>query len=236
MSDHTLWYLENIDVTHIFCPRKMEHEHDALRHVHFGKGEYIYLPDEDADKVYFLTDGCVRLGTMNEEGKEVTKAILAKGEVFGELALMDEGKRRDFASAIEDTTVCILTVDEMRHLMREHSGLNLFLMKLMGSRILEMENRLESLVFKDSRSRIIELVYDYAVKHGRTVGAEIHVPNFIRHKDIAQLTATSRQTVTSVLNDLRNQQLIDFNRKELVIRQPEKMQEEIDKNALRHSW
>lgn len=221
MSDAPLWFLENIDVMNIFCPRKMDSAHDVLRHQSFKRGEYVYVTDEDADKVYFLTDGCVRLGTHNDKGKEVTKAILTKGEVFGELALMHEGKRRDFAYAMEDTTVCILTVAEMRKLMREHSGLNLFFMRLMGSRILEMENRLESLVFKDSRSRIIELVLEYARKHGYQNGTEMHVPNFIRHKDIANLTATSRQTVTSVLNELRNQNLIDFNRRELIVKDPE---------------
>ncbi len=217
MSEQPLWYLENIDVMNIFCPKKMESAHDTLRHRSFAKGEYVYMPDEDADKVFFLTEGCIRLGNYGDDGREITKAILAPGEVFGELALMHEGKRRDFACAMEDTTVCALTVDEMHRLMRDHSDLNLFLMRLMGSRILEMETRLESLVFKDSRSRIIELVLEYAQKRGHPEGRDIVIHNFIRHRDLANLTATSRQTVTSVLNDLRNQHLIDFDRKEFVI-------------------
>jgi CRP-like cAMP-binding protein len=191
--------------------------HDHLSHRSFRKGDYIYLPDENADKVYFLTEGCVRLGSFDEDGREVTKAILTRGEVFGELALMHNGKRRDFASAMEDTSVCILSVEEMRQLMREHSGFNQFIMRLMGSRVLEMETRLESLIFKDARSRIIELVLEYGHKHGRRQGEQVVIENFIRHKDIAHLTATSRQTVTSVLNDLRNKNLIDFSRKQLVI-------------------
>jgi CRP-like cAMP-binding protein len=226
MSEQSLWYLENIDIMNIFCPEKVDHALDHMRSTTFTKGAYIYLPDEDADKVYFLTEGCVRLGVHGDNGKEITKAILTKGEVFGELALMHEGKRRDFAFAMEDSSACILTVDEMRKLMREHSSLNLFLMKLMGSRVLEMENRLESLVFKDSRSRIIELVLEYAKKRGLHNRNELRVLNFIRHKDIANLTATSRQTVTSVLNELRNKELISFDRKMLIIHDAKKLEEE----------
>jgi CRP-like cAMP-binding protein len=217
MSEQSLWFLENIDVMNIFCPKKVDYAQNTIRRTTFKKGEYIYLPNEDADKVYFITEGCVRLGMHGEHGKEITKAILTQGEVFGELALMHGGRRRDFAYAMEDSSACVLTVDEMRKLMREHSGLNLFLMKLMGSRVLEMESRLESLVFKDSRSRIIELVLEYARKRGLHNGNEIRVLNFIRHKDIANLTATSRQTVTSILNELRGKALITFDSKTLVI-------------------
>ncbi len=223
MADQLLWYLENIDVAHIFCPRKMNMAHEALHNRQFKKNEYIYLQNDDADKIYMLTEGRVRIGSYNDSGKEITKAILTKGEVFGELAVMKDEKRRDFACAMESTTTCILSAEEMRRLMREHSGVNVFIMRLLGSRLLEMERRLESLVFKDSRSRIIELIADQAVKRGQRIGQEHVIRNFITHKDIANLTATSRQTVTAVMNELRNKNIIAFNRKQLLVRDMEKL-------------
>jgi CRP-like cAMP-binding protein len=223
MSEQAFWYLENIDVASIFCPRKMDIAHDNLHHKAYKKNEYIYLQDDDADKVYLLTEGRVKIGSYNDTGREITKAILTAGEVFGELALMNDGRRRDFACAMEHTKVCILMADEMRRLMREHSGLNIFFMRLLGSRLLEMENRLESLVFKDSRSRIIELLNDIAIKKGQRIGHEHVVRNFITHRDIANLTATSRQTVTAVMNELRNKNIIAFNRKQLLIRDLEQL-------------
>ena len=226
MQDQSLWYLENIDVTGIFCPKKMDHQHDQLYHRSFKRGDYIYLPDEHSDKIYFLTSGRVKIGTYNDNGKEITKAILTKGEVFGELSLFGETTRRDFAFAMEAAEVCVLTTDEMRGLMRDHNGLSMFLMRVLGSRVLEMEQRLESLVFKDSRSRIIELLVDLTKKRGQRVGYEHVVRKFLTHQEIANLTATSRQTVTTVLNELRNRNLITFNRRRLLVRDLEKLQEE----------
>lgn len=223
MAEQVLWYLENIDVVGIFCPKKMDHAQGTLHHRDFKKNEYIYLQDDDADKVYLLTEGRVKMGSYNDAGKEITKAILTKGEVFGELSLMNDGKRRDFACAMEPTKVCILMADEIRRLMREHSGLNSFFLQLIGSRLLEMENRLESLVFKDSRSRIIELITDLVKKRGQRIGHEHVIRNFITHKDIASLTATSRQTVTAVMNELRSKNIIAFNRKQLLIRDLEQL-------------
>lgn len=99
-------------------------------------------------------------------------------------------------------------------------------MKIMGSRMLEMENRLESLVFKDSRTRIIEYLHELGNKKGQRVGYETLVRKFMTHQEIANLTATSRQTVTTVLNELRNKNVITFNRRRLLIRDMDQLKAE----------
>lgn len=225
--DNSIWYLENIDVTGIFCPKKLGEILNAHDQKTFKKGDFIYLPEQSSDKIYFLTSGRVKIGNYSDNGKEITKAILNKGEVFGELSLVGEETRRDFAYAMEETMVCILTVVEMNALIKDHSSLSLFMMKIMGSRVLEIEQRLESLVFKDSRTRIIEFLIDMANKKGERVGFERVVRKFITHQEIANLTATSRQTVTTVLNELRAKNLLTFNRKRLLIRDMEKLAEEM---------
>ena len=150
--------------------------------------------------------------------QEITKAVLTDGEVFGELALLTNNRRRDFAFTMEKTTVCVIAKSDLKSLMKKHSGLNLFLMKVLGNRTLEMKQRLESLVFKDSRTRIIEFLYNLGIKKGQRVGYETVVRKFMTHQEIANLTATSRQTVTTVLNDLRNKNILTFNRRRLLIR------------------
>lgn len=228
MEANSLWFLENIDVSSIFCPQKLNA--GALdKHVQqkYKKGEFIYVPDEFANRLYLISEGRVKIGSYGEAGKEITKAILSEGEVFGELAVIGAKKRRDFAYAMEQTTVCIITVEEMKSLMREHSSIQLFIMKILGNRVLEMEQRLESLVFRDSRTRIIEYLLTLGNKRGQRVGYEILVRRFLTHQEIANLTATSRQTVTTVLNELRGKNIITFNRKRLLIRNMEELKGEI---------
>ena len=86
-----------------------------------------------------------------------------------------------------------------------------------------MEQRLESMVFRDSRSRIIDFLLELVEKKGQRVGFEHVVRKFITHQEIANLTATSRQTVTTVLNELRNKELLTFNRRRLLVRDLEKL-------------
>lgn len=227
MSDKALWYLENIDVGGIFCPKKMGDQINDHHIRTIKKDEYVYLPDEESDKIYFISEGRIKIGSYADNGKEITKAIIGKGEVFGELAMIGESKRRDYALAIEDTDICVINSADMKGLIKDHSSLSMFFMKMMGSKVIEMENRLESLVFKDSRSRIVEYLVELVRKRGQRVGYEWVVRNFITHQEIANLTATSRQTVTTVLNELRNDEIITFNRKRILIRDLDKLKSEI---------
>ena len=225
----SFWHLENIDVTPLPCPTKLGSKEIMSHHPNrtFKKGESVYVPQDQSDRIFFINEGRIKISVMNEEGKEITKAILGRGEVFGELALLGEERRHDFATALEDTTTCVVTLEELRSLMRERSELNLFFMKMFGARQLEMERRLESLVFRDSRSRIVEYLLHLAQTKGQRIGYEWVVRNFITHQEIANLTATSRQTVTTTLNDLRFKKLLTFNRSRLLIRDIEKLAAEV---------
>ncbi|MEQ1745311.1 MAG: Crp/Fnr family transcriptional regulator [Saprospiraceae bacterium] len=215
-----LWHLENIDLTHLLCPNKLGNAERMARHTQraFAKGEQFFVPDDLSDRIFFITEGRVKISTMNDEGKEITKAILGKGEVFGELAIVGEQRRRDWAVAVEKTEACVVSLDEMRGLMRERSELNLFFMKIFGARQLEMERRLESLVFRDSRSRIVEFLVEVTRNKGERVGYEWVIRKPVTHQEIANMTATSRQTVTTTLNDLRYKKLLTFNRSRLLVR------------------
>ncbi len=227
MTNQAFWYLENLDLFGILCPNKLGETNEISHNSKsFKKGTNIYLPEDDADKLFLINEGRIKIGVYGNGGKEIIKSIIGKGEVFGELAVVGETKRRDFAFAMEDTHVCVIPLDELNGLMKENSGLQLYLMKVIGNRILSVEKRLESLVFKDSRSRIIEYLLELATTRGQRVGYEMLVRKFNTHQEIANLTATSRQTVTTILNELRTRNLITFDRKRLLIRDLELLEKE----------
>jgi CRP-like cAMP-binding protein len=166
-----------------------------------------------------IADGRVRIGNYLDDGKEVITAILGMGEIFGELALAGEEKRRDFAQAMDDkTTVCPLSIEDLKQLMWDNRELSFKMLKLVGLRLMKLERKLELLVFKDARTRIIEFIKDSATWKGKKVGYETLVPTKLTHKDIAALTGTSRQTVTTILNELKEKNLINFDRKKILVR------------------
>lgn len=224
MNGAQIWYLENIDLRHIFCPNKMAGELPSKRHFDFSANTYIYLPDEPARNIYLINEGRIKIGSYSEEGKEITKAILGPGEVFGEMAIMGLENRRDFAFAMNSSKLCSLEKTDMHVLLRERNDLQMFFMQMIGQRTLQLEQRLENLVFKSSKTRILEFLVELARDKGRPVGLEYEIRQMLTHKEIADLTATSRQTVNTILNELRDKGLIAFNRRHLLIRDLSQLQ------------
>lgn len=188
------------------------------------KYSYIYLPDEPSNYLFFLVKGTIKIGTHSSDGREVIKAILHPTALFGELGLVGEEKRQDFARTMnEEVKLCVLKVSDFQNLMQTNHKLCLKVISLIGSRLRRAENRLESLIFKDARTRIIEFLKESAEKRGRKVGYEMLLKHSLTQQDIANLTGTSRQTVTSVLNELRKSDLIYFNRRSILIRDMAKL-------------
>jgi CRP-like cAMP-binding protein len=186
---------------------------------HYKKDEFIYFPEEAATHIYMIVSGRVRLGHYQEDGKEIITSILTHGEIFGELAMAGEEMRKDFAQAMDaNTTICPLSIEALKDLMKEDRELSFKILKLIGLRLMKLERKLELLVFKDARTRIVEFLKDTAAWKGKKVGFETMIPTRLTHKDIAALTGTSRQTVTTILNELKEKNLINFDRKKILIR------------------
>jgi CRP/FNR family cyclic AMP-dependent transcriptional regulator len=206
----------------------LETEFEARKKV-IKKGNYIYLPEEVSNKIYFILNGKVKIGTFRDNEKEIVTAILQTGDVFSEMSILGEKIRKDFAISTTDCTLVAFTKSELNVLMKNHSALSILMMRIMNERVIEMEDRLESLIFKDSRTRILEFLISRIEKSGQRIGYEWVLRNFITHQDIASLTSTSRQTVTMILNDLRNNNIIQFDRKRLLVRDLDKLISSVNK-------
>lgn len=213
-----LWYFESVNLYNILCPHKVKKMGETHEFISFKRNQFIYMPDESPTHIYMVVRGKVKIGHYLEGGEEVLSAILTTGEIFGELAMAGEEKRKDFAQAVEETVICPLTIEELKILMYENKELSFKILKLIGLRIMKLERKLELLVFKDARTRIVEFLKDAAEWKGKKVGFETLIQTSLTHKDIASLTGTSRQTVTTILNELKSQNLINFNRKQILIR------------------
>lgn len=223
MNTSALWYFESVDLYQILCPHKVKTMAEKHTYNTYKKDQYIYFPSEQATHIYMIVNGRVKIGHYQETGTEVITSILTTGEIFGELALAGEDVRKDFAQAMESTTICPLSLEELKALMKDNKELSFKLLKLIGLRLMKLERKLELLVFKDARTRVVEFLKDTAAWKGKKVGFETMIPTRLTHKDIAALTGTSRQTVTTILNELKEKNLINFDRKKILIRDLENL-------------
>ena len=190
----------------------------------YPKSTFIYNVGEEADWVYFVTEGVVKTGTINEEGKEVIKNILYPGEMFGELGLSGMLERPDFAASLKSKVEIIrIPVKVLKDLITRNPEVGLRMIEKLGARITRSEKRLEQLVFDDARTRIVGFLHEQAAKNGLKFADETLIRHGFTHQDMANITGTSRQLVTIVLNELKKDNLINFDRSSILIRDLDKL-------------
>ena len=179
----------------------------------------VYMPGEPSQAVFFLVKGAVKICIHSTDGREIIKSVLHPMAMFGELALVGEKHRQDYCYTMsEDVHVYSLKIQDFQRLMAKNAPLSMKILSLMGNRLRKAEKRLEALIFKDARTRIIDFLKESVRQRGRRVGYEVLLKHSLTQQDIANITGTSRQTVTSVLNDLKKSDLIHFNRRSILIR------------------
>lgn len=180
---------------------------------------FVYEAGEGSDVMFLLAEGAIKIGATSHDGKEVIKALIHPLAMFGELGLVGEARRQEFAQVMKEEAVLFaVKVEEFRRLMRQNFELCNRVMLYLGNRLSLAEQKMESLIFKDARTRIVDFIKDSVSDRGQRVGYEMLLRHSLTHQDIANITCTSRQTVTLVLNELRKSDLIYFNRGKILVR------------------
>jgi CRP-like cAMP-binding protein len=217
-----LWFFENVNLFNLLCPHKFKEYKECHTFDAYKKSDYIYFEEDAASKVYLIEKGKVKLGYYTEDGNEVVKAILTKGELFGEKAILGEEIRNEFAQSVDgSTSICPIGVETMHDLMRDNKTFSLKIYTFLGLRFKKLERRLQLILFKDTRTRFLEFTKELCDEYG--YDCEKTGDKVIKHpytqKDIASLIGTSRPNLNVLMNELKDENVITFNRKEIRLHQ-----------------
>jgi CRP/FNR family transcriptional regulator, cyclic AMP receptor protein len=179
----------------------------------------IFSRGDECRSIYFVVAGSVKLFFSQTEEKQHISTILHKGQLFGECSLFGKNNHLFDVEPIEDKTkILVVSADCIKSLMKTNFDFNLKIMELIGQKIERNEERLFSFAMKDARQRILGFLKDNVESNGKQIGLEMLIKHGLTQQDIANFTGTSRQTVTTVLNDLKSRNKIHLRRKSILIR------------------
>ena len=185
----------------------------------YRKGDFVYRDGAACKYVYVVVRGEIKLGYGGGEDREIIRSVVRPHALFGQSALSGQTRRDGFAQALtKDTTVVEVPVVAIQSLMRRNFGLCQFVLQNLGQQLQTAHSRLTSVVMHDARARIVEFLKETVRTSGQKVGFEYLIRHCLTHQDIANITCTSRQTVTLVFNELRKANLIYFNRGKILVR------------------
>ena len=191
------------------------------------KDAYIYFDAQYLNKLYFVKEGYVKIGNIDDNGDELVKEILQPGDVFGQFMLERNNMLGEFAQAHKcETVLCSFTVVDFEKLLNIRPDMSIAFSRKIGQKLRNVENRLLNLLQKDVRTRLLYFFWTLSQAKSSVSGNKIQLHNFLTHEDIARLTATSRQTVTTLINKFAEEGLLEMDRKSIVIHDIKLLQKE----------
>ena len=168
--------------------------------------QVILLENDWGGSVYFIVDGWVKIRTYNLEGKEVTLNIIGKGELFGEMAALDEVPRSTDVITLVPTVIGSMPSQDFVTLLHTEPMAGVRLAQLMARRLRQVNRRLR-LRESDSQSRVADTLLFLAEGQGKILQSGTEIPN-LPHRELSSLSGLARETVTRVLTRLEKKGLI----------------------------
>jgi CRP/FNR family transcriptional regulator, cyclic AMP receptor protein len=216
-ADDKMLLIRNYD---LWCHLSDE-DYEALNIEHHvmevPKGEYIYFEAYNHNKIYFVKEGYIRIGHIDSEGNEKVMEIIQKGELFGQFTLERSNLHGEFAQAYkQDVSLCAFNIEDFEKLLKKRPDLALRYSKQVGAKLRTIENRLLNLLNKDVKTRLAHFFWQLVEnKLGETLPEGFCIPNYLKHEDIANLIGSSRQTVTTMINELEAEGILSYDRQQI---------------------
>ena len=224
MAERTkLWYFQNFNLFKEVEDKTLIQLAMLSQMSYSTKKEVVYFPEEPSNTIYLLKSGKIKISRISPDGQTVTLALLGAGEIFGESAILGQETHQNIAEVVEDAVICAMDRAAFQELLENSNALSRRVRSHLGLRIRKVEAQVEDLVFKDAHQRVVSFLVRYVRDFGKKMVDLWEVRPFLTHQDIAELTATSRQTVNAILNELKSDGKIDFTRQFLRINDPDSL-------------
>jgi CRP/FNR family transcriptional regulator len=177
---------------------------------YYEPGDEIYEEGEYGDGLYILTEGVVKLFRPYSGTKEATLRLLRPWEIFGHLAFAGETVQLAYAEAVTTCRVTKLPKIFIERAIRNQPEVSLKIMTLLELRLVQYEELVNCLLPRETQERLANLLPLLAQKFGVGDGETVTVDLRLTHQDLAAMVASTRESVTKVLNDLRSRGIIEI--------------------------
>ena len=178
----------------------------------YQPGDAIYNEGEYGDALYVLISGVVKLFRPYSGSKEATLRLLKSWDIFGHLAFAGEAKQRAYAEAVTECKVTKVPKIFIERAIRREPRAALKMMTLLELRLVQYEELVRCLLPRETEVRLANLLPILARKFGERGddGRSVTIDLRLTHQDLAAMVASTRESVTKVLNEMRNRGIVEI--------------------------
>lgn len=191
----------------------------------YDRGDTIHREDEPGDALYVLTRGMAKLARTYARGKEATLRLLGPWDVFGYPVFGAGLTRRVRAEAVTPCEVVKVPKVFAERAIRRSPEAALHLTALLGLELARHEEWVVCLLPYKVEAKLANLLLLLAGRFGRETNAGAAVLPRLTHEELAGMVASTRESVTHALNDLRRRGVLGRERGRIFILEPDKLAE-----------
>ncbi len=183
----------------------------------YDKDQVIILAEEEGDALFIIAPGQVKVSIVSEDGREVILSPLGEGAVFGELSLLDGKPRSANVVATEDTQLYMVRRPDFLQLVYKVPQIAIGLLAELAARLRKTDRKIEGLALLDVTSRISETLLQLAEEQGAQTELGVTIESRPTHQQLANMSGTTRETVSRVLKRLEGQGYISTEGRSITI-------------------
>lgn len=192
------------------------------------KHSYIFLQGEPLENVYFIEEGTIKIYKSDINGREQIVSIAKKGEMFPHVGFFRKGSYPANAEVVEKANLVVVPIAKFENLLIENPELCIKVFKVLGEKIVDLQNRLEEQILNNTYEQIIKLLIRLGEKHGKKNEAgNVILKNEFTNKDLANMIGTTRETVSRTLTKMKKEELIEIDEEGNMIIDPNRLMDEL---------
>jgi len=219
-----LWYIPPSDFLSRMSARDRATLLEAGTRRQFKKHDFIFQAGSPGENVYALIDGRVKIYQLSGLGRETILWFCFPGEVFGLAEIPRGGRREVYAQACSDSTIVAIGKERFQRFLADTPPVAMLVIDLLSCRLRALGEMLMNLSSDDATSRVIKLLIRLWARYGSEMEGDIYLNITLTHQEMADMIGTSRQTVTTVLNQLRRKNVLAVENHRIHILRPDLLQ------------
>ena len=183
---------------------------EEIEHKTFDKGTMIFSEGSEANTLFFINEGKIKLYKYNKEGKEQILHILTNGDFFGELDLIKSSSYKFNAKAMDNAKICTLKKSEVKNIIMKKPEIAIKLLESVGERLAAIENLAQNLSTNDVDARIAYLLINLMDKYSEEADGKKLIKLPLSREDMANYIGVTRETISRKLKKLEEEELIQL--------------------------
>lgn len=215
--DNMKHILNRTSLFHGLDDEEIEEIEKITRRKQYSNRTFVFMEGDEREAVFFIQSGVVKTHKIDEDGNEQVISLLKSGDMFPHVGFFDHSPYPANARVMQDAVLLIIRIDDFNQLLFEKPHLAIKVMQMMGKKILQLQERVQSLISQDVRHRLIHAINKLAYEHGKKRDGGIAIDFPITNQDLANIVGTSRESINRLLNQLKKDEIVKSDRNGIFI-------------------